>query len=573
MTRRSGQLSPNRQGAGGLYGGGSQTNFARLGVMVVIILGVIGLGYFLFTKACGGSDCTNYFCTSDANIKTPDGFERVSKIFNYNTKRGKPTADNAIAVQVPLTKSITDAGNLGFYRYNNAAGTWEPITPAILEPSGTVASATFTEAPDVMAVMRRLSVAGHVIAYLAHNAILHRDALGKVTIVHTVDFRPAADGGLSGDLSTTVKRDATKSFLLYPTITASAAPADKGTVPVVTGILSNSQARSGHVQKIAAKVAELQLPGIDIAYLDLPTDQRLSFTLFIGELAQTLHSQNKILTLTLPMPVKVGDRIDDTAYDWAELAKSADILQVTPYRDQSTYRIELPKILDYLTAAVPPDKLVLTVSPLATEKAQDGTLRTLTLTDAMSIATKLGIQGGSDNRIVTNANYDVIGVNINKTDGLTGLIWSPDSACVAFTYKQAGSGTRTVWLENFFSVGFKLEFITRYKLGGVAIEDGSESDNQALGNIWTAITPFAASGQPLLLQPNAADLTPKWKASAGSVEGGQRGTVKWTTPADPGNYTVTLTLSDGVATFESEIPVNVQARDATPRPGASPTAN
>ena len=191
----------------------------------------------------------------------------------------------------------------------------------------------------------------------------------------------------------------------------------------------------------------------------------------------------------------------------------------------------------------------------------------------MAIATKLGIKGGSDNKIVTTANYDVVGVNIDKSAGLTGLIWSADSACVAFTYQQAGSGNHTVWLENFFSVGFKLEFVTHYKLGGVAIEDGSESDNQALGNIWTAITPFAASGQPLLMQPNGGDLTPKWKASKGSVEGGQRGTVKWNTPNDPGNYTVTLSLSDGVATFESEISVNVQSRDATPRAGASPAAN
>jgi len=210
---------------------------------------------------------------------------------------------------------------------------------------------------------------------------------------------PRPTGGVSGDLSTTVQRDSSKGFLLYPTIAASNGASDKGTIPIVTGILSNAQARSAHVQKIAAKVAELQLPGIDIAYLDLPADQRLSFTLFVSELAQTLHSQNKILTLTLPMPTKVGDRIDDTAYDWTELGKSADILQVTPFRDQSTYRLDMPKLLDYLTAAVPPDRLVLTVSPLATEKTQDGTIRTMTLTEAMSIATNSAFRAVSDNKL------------------------------------------------------------------------------------------------------------------------------------------------------------------------------
>jgi spore germination protein YaaH len=569
MTQRSRQLPSNRRP--GLYNGRSGPNYMRLGMMALIVLGAIALLWFLFTKACGGDDCpsSKYFCVSDQEIKTPQGFERVSKIFTFNTKREKPSSDNAVAVQVPLTKSTTDSRNLSFYRYNKGSDTWEPITPAILEPSGSAVSATFTEAPDVMAVMKRLSVAGHIITYLKHNEPLHRDAAGKVTIVHTVDFKPASDGGITGDLSTTVKRDATKSFLLYPTIAVSAA--DKGTIPSITGILSNAQSRSGHVQKIAAKVADLQLPGVDIAYLDLPADQRLSFSLFIAELAQTLHTQNKILTLTLPMPVRVNDRFDDTAYDWAELGKSADILQVAPYRDQSLYRLEVPKVLDYLVGLVSPDKLVLTVTPLAAEKAQDGTIATHSLVEAMGIATKLGIQSGADNKILTNANYDVVGVNINKSDGLTGLVWSSECACVAFTYKQAGSGTRTVWIENFFSVGFKLEFVTRYKLGGVAIEDGSENDTQSLGNIWTAIGPFATSGQPVLLQPNGADLTPKWRASKGTVEGGQRGTVKWTTPPEPGNYTVTLILSDGVASFESEIPVNVQARDtATPRASATP---
>ena len=56
----------------------------------------------------------------------------------------------------------------------------------------------------------------------------------------------------------------------------------------------------------------------------------------------------------------------------------------------------------------------------------------------------------------------------------------------------------------------------------------------------------------------------------GTLEGGQRGVVQWTTPAEPGTYNVSLTISDGVALFENDIPVTVQAK---PTPAASGTAS
>ncbi|MDZ7727389.1 MAG: PKD domain-containing protein [Dehalococcoidia bacterium] len=63
------------------------------------------------------------------------------------------------------------------------------------------------------------------------------------------------------------------------------------------------------------------------------------------------------------------------------------------------------------------------------------------------------------------------------------------------------------------------------------------------------------------MRPNATDLEPQWEVSGGSLEGGQSGVAVWTTPSEPGTYTVSLTLSDGVALFENEISVEVVERD------------
>jgi hypothetical protein len=323
------------------------------------------------------------------------------------------------------------------------------------------------------------------------------------------------------------------------------------------------------VRQVVAKLAEVNVRGIDIAYLDLPATQRTSFSLFIGELYEALHAQNKQLTLTLPAPIKAQNRIDEGAYDWATLSKTADLIKIAPFRDQAKYRLDMPDVVAFLVERVAPAKLVLTVSPYATETGGDA-IGTYKLTDAMNIASQIAIRADADS-ITTSTNVEVAGTNIDRDENLSGVRWFAETATVAFSYKQSqGGGSRTVYIENFFSIGFKLELISTYKLGGVAVDDAS--DDRYLGNIWNALVPFITSGQPILLRPNDTDLEPKWMASGGTIESTRRGTANWFTPAEPGTYTISLTLSDGVAVFENSVPVNVKARDsrtpvATTTPG------
>jgi len=533
-----------------------------------ILVALVVLGFLAFTKVFGGGGCEDVYCPSGQKIAAPEGYDLVSKIFEFNKKNGPaPTDKNVNVRQLPLLKATTDQRNLSFYRYVSDTRTWEPLAPAILDPQGKLVSATFQEAPDIIAVMRRLLPAGHVAAYLGHNGQLHRDAAGKITLLHTLDFAPAGDGTITGELSNVTSHG---SFSFLPAISVRAS--DKGGIPAISSVLDSAQARSNHVHQIVNLVNDKHLAGIHIAYLDLPADKRTPFALFVAELGQVLHSQNKLLTLAMPSPIVVQGRIDEGAYDWAELGKTADVLEVAPFRDQSTYRTDMPQVLQHLISLVQPSKLLLTVSPYATIKAAEG-IQTMRLSDAMAIATKMRIGSTADPKITTGSVVEIVGTNIDRDENLSGITWQPESATVAFTYK---SGTpRTVWLENFFSIGFKLEFIPRFKLGGVAVEDAS--DDQYLGNIWTALLPFISSGQPILLQPNSADLLPKWAVSKGTIDGGeragQRGVIRWSTPSEPGTYKVKLTLSDGTYFFENEVDVLVEQRDArTPVPATSTTA-
>jgi hypothetical protein len=567
MNRRGSQLPWGATGGAGFYGGPRRTrNYRQLAILVAIGLGVVVLGWLFIGKMCNSSSCSEYYCPSGRKIAAPDGYEFFSRIFTYNESKGAVDPGTNLSVTVELTKQASDGQSLSFYRYVEETKNWEPITPAVLEPQGKVVSATFTGTPSVMAVLHRTAPGGAVIAYLPHNTPLHKEAAGHVSIVHPIDFKPTADGTLSGELST-LKADG---FDIYPVISAN--NATKGDVAIVENILSSPQSRSNHVQQIVKKMADANLKGIDIAYLDLPLTSRTSFSSFVTELFQQLHAQNKVLTLTLPSPIKAQNRIDEGAYDWAELGKYADLIEIAPYRDQATYRLTMPEILQYLTERVTPSKLVLTVSPYATETGGD-TIRTMGIVEAMAIATRVTVRAEAD-AITTSTNIKVAGTNIDKDEGLPGVRWSPETATVAFSYKQPqGGGSRTVYIENFFSIGFKLELIGTYKLAGVAIDDAS--DNILLGDIWTALVPFVTSGQAILLQPNPEDLKPRWKVkdNQGTIEDTTRGSANWFTPAQAGTYSISLTLSDGVSLFENSVDVSVKAKPATTTPApASPTA-
>jgi spore germination protein YaaH len=552
-------------GAGGgsqaLRGGRAGRPGARIAALAAILLGIALLGWLTYGRLCGGDDCVSVYCPSDRDIAAPDGYEFASRIFELNPKAAPTETGFDVQVQAALIKPATDGRMLSFFRYDESAQRWEPVAPAVLDAQGRVVTGTLKEAPQVIAVLRRNTPAGEVVAYLPHNATLNPQAAPHVTIVHPLDFAPLADGSIGGELSRTVAPNA--GYEVYPVIAANASV--QGQVAVVESLLADARSRTNHVQQIVAKVNEFGLNGIDIAYLDLPATQRTSFTLFIGELAEVLHQQGKKLTVTLPSPIKTQNRIDEGAYDYQGIAERADLVKIAPYRDQATYRLVMPEVLQSLVERVPPSKLVLTVSPYATETGGE-TINRLTLVDAMNIATRISIRAQAD-AITTSTQVDVAGTNIDRDEGLTGLRWYPETATVAFSYKQPqGGGSRTVYIENVFSIGFKLELIPTYRLGGVAIEDASE--NVLLGDIWPAVIPFVTSGLPTLQQPNAEDLKPRWAVSGGKIEDTGRGSARWFTPAEPGSYTVTLTLSDGAALFENSVEVVVRPRQsaATPTP-------
>lgn len=532
--------------------GSGRRSSARPIVIGAIVLAVVVLLLYLFGLFSGDSGCADVYCDSGLDLSAPLGFTRESAVFEFNEQFAGSYEGLDVQLTMPLNAAVGPNAGLGFYQFDEVSGTWLFLQEALIDAGGERVSGVLPSAPQLVAVLRQSATTGQVVAYFdpsIDGAKLHPDASERATIIHTLDYTPNDDGSLQGS-PTYLNLAGTAQ--LRPVISVSADI--PGSLIAIEAILQSSFSTSVHVTAIVEEVVTRDLSGIDIAYMDLDPNMRTSFTLFIKDLADQLHGKGKALTLTLPPPVVGPQRVDEAAYDWAQLGAAADLIKMAPYRDQSTYRLAMPSILEYLSERMDPAKLVLMVSPYASEKSPDG-VTSMSFADAMNIATDLALRLESGTVLSPGQTVEIVGVNIERDENLTGIQWDPNTATVAFSYKLGGT-SRTVWIENDFSIPFKLELINVYGLGGVAVEDAR--DDPFLGDIWRSLVQFIESGQPNLVQPNSEDLVPRWSAEAGDLTGGDRGIATWTAPEE-GLYKVFLTLSDGTSLFQNEISLLIQA--------------
>jgi hypothetical protein len=185
-------------------------------------------------------------------------------------------------------------------------------------------------------------------------------------------------------------------------------------------------------------------------------------------------------------------------------------------------------------------------------------------------------------RIEPDTGVKVVAVNQAQSEGATGLRWSDDAAAISFSF---GAPTdRTVYIENVFSVGFKLEQVQSYALGGVAVADASA--HRDVANIWPAVNQLLEAGTVNLVRPNGDALVPRWEApDGGTLDAAAGPSVVWRAD-EAGTYTLRMLFSDGDLVFGREIKVEVKAKPAaaptplvtfpaeepTPTPTPTPTA-
>ncbi|MCI0818763.1 MAG: hypothetical protein J4O12_00545 [Chloroflexi bacterium] len=508
----------------------------------------------------------------------PPGLAAASQYIEFEAEEAIP-----VTIALPLTINVSSDAVLGFYSLLD--GRWERIAESQVMPSqefasqgclssetttgrGLVSCGNFAAVPVNLAVLQVLAQTYTVAASLPSGATLHADA--RPNIVSPRDFSPAPDGSVVGNASTVNTSDSVQHM---PTIVGSSVD----TAGIVDDILADETLRAVHVQEIVALVEDEGFDGIDLEYSAVDADLNGQFTAFVSSLTDALGQSGHRLSLTLPPP---SDQ--RSAYDWEQLGVLADYIKVLPIADPISYWDNMPDGIARLTEDVPPQKILLVINPFSIETRE--VARAIGYQSAMVLASRAVVrEPDNPDEIVPGATVLIVAESLDEDEGASPMAWDENAAAVAFTI--GGTDRRRIYFENSYSVGFKLELVQAYGLGGVAVSDASaESD---VANVWGRINELVITSTVSLNRPSETMLMPLWQAPGGGDLGAASGTnATWIAPSN-GTYPIILIVSDGDRRFGQEISVVVNESDdpdaspletfgpgtptATPTPTPSPT--
>jgi spore germination protein YaaH len=223
---------------------------------------------------------------------------------------------------------------------------------------------------------------------------------------------------------------------MYPLITNKTGSTDE--------ILGDPGTRSKVITSIIKLVQEKQYDGVNIDFELLPPKHRDNLTAFMAELYPQLKGLNKTLIISVFPQVDVTEDVAG-AYDYPELAKNADFLQIMAYDHHwSTsppgpiapidwYEKNLKEAIDKCGG---PNKVIYGVGAYGYDWVEGKDAETIKYVDAVVRADQNGAT----------------------------IMYDETAQAPHFKYKN-----HEVWFENDKSTAAKLDIVAKYKPAGIAI--------------------------------------------------------------------------------------------------------
>ena len=471
----------------------------------------------------------------------PDNLQPVSSIYDLTVP---PTLEGPFLVTLRLNSPTQDARNLGAYTFNN--GLWERLDPALLTEDNAAATVELAQAPSNLAILRRLQFRDTVTGTLPQGTDLAAAAVNTLTIINPIGFVPANDGSLLGRVEA-LPSDVTQA--IYPVVQADVTLAE-----TINTVIASEQLRRQHINNILLMVQTGRYDGVDIDYEFISPALREAFTSFVTELADQLHRDDRGISVHVPLPRSDASGFNEGAYDLAVLGAAVDLIKLTPPRDQSIFRETLANALPPILNRVASEKILLKLTPLSVVKSATVT-QLVTQREALGVAALVSVR--EPGPVLAGSRVTLVGNSLFQDGGASGLFWDRFANAVSFIYPDVNGQLVTIWLENRFSIGFKLDLIADFGLGGLALEDVSDDPGHA--QLWDTVNDFLESGGVRLVLPNSELYIPVWESDEGELGGsGAAGWVVWTTPTRPGPYEVRLIVSDGDVRVGRALTVRVE---------------
>ncbi|MGE0136048.1 MAG: hypothetical protein AB7L91_16450 [Dehalococcoidia bacterium] len=478
----------------------------------------------------------------------PEGLEAASAFYDI---ADSAATQGAATLTVRLSQQTNDGRNLAFYTYLD--GQWQRLGSVEPADGGRAARGEVPGVPQNIAVLRRTSFAR--IPGLIIGPGQTPDPAAPVGGVISVVAGAPVGGGEEIDVSDQLEGGLSERYLGISSATAAQAAA-------VNRILGDPNAVTRHVDAIVGAAQRTNAAGIHLDYGAVEPARRDAFTSLVEQLASQLRATRRGLVVTVATPPSANDT---GGYDWNALAAAADGLWLRPPSDPALFYEQLePALVTRRDSGFDLRKVSLVVDRRSHDHTTEG-VSPLSRLDALANAALL--QARIDQTITPGREVTIVGTNIAQEEGDSGIYWDERALSLTYSYAER-TNQHTVWIENRFSMAFRLDLARRYGLGGVTVEAAEQDDS--LPDVWNLVAQYLEEGRVHLEYPFGPYLEPQWAATDGQIDrGATNGLAIWSAPTRTGVYDITLIVSDGVVFVGRQIALRVAEPQREPTPPAA----
>ena len=521
-------------------------------------------GQRVFAASVGATDATEVKAESaegQAIAQLPSDVIAYEPLYSLRSL-GKD-APTAMSVTVPLPNELAAVEKADLYVWDGEAWRWQPAHPSddllYLETD-------LTALPALLAVTQAQPYRPDMA--IGVNESPKGDPTVNVESLSVPGFVIGDDLGIAGS-ATPLKSDCCLA-MVSNTI--------DGVVrsDLTDNMLIDDAARSAHVHAMVEAITLAGFDGIDLDYRGVDPALRGEFTSLVGELADALNQKSKRLVVRVEVPETDGVHFDTGAYDWRAIGMPVHRLRVPALTDLGAYAPdgEMDRMLMWAVGEVDRRKIELMTSAQA--RVVSGDEQTL-----INYSEAIGLLA---EHISTDQATSLLLPGESLTFGAAGsqieVSFDDDAQAYFFTLRDDADAKRTVYLETASSVARKLQYLSRYSLGGFEI-DGALSP-QASGDVVGIIE----GHNEQLAEITAPQFAIVWSVTDPQGEVGKEiapladPSWTWTAPNNPGGYIIGIALSDDggqtaqapVAELDITVPTPTPAPTPTPQPTAAPAA-
>ncbi len=498
----------------------------------------------------------------------PGGLAVRGQLYRFAAYGSRPKEALFVA---PLPADATNPDALDLYAWTGRSWQW---VPSVVSAGERQIKATLTAIPRMLATMET-APRGLAVGIVAPEvAAVNAAPLDLASELYVAGLSLNESGAVEGELAL---ESAPANLLVLPTLSNRV----KGIARTdwVANLVANRDTRTAHVKAIVAAVQKGGYKGLSLEYEALDSELRDAFSSFVGELAADLHKSGRLLIVRVDEPRIAEDgSLQTDGYEWAALGRVADLLRIPALGDPAAYNAggAMEQGLRAAVAEVDRQKVQLIVSANCYQQVGDKR-QPLVYGDALSLASQNLVAEGGD----TFLPGQTVAVQLPNLG--SGLREDAGSCQAWFAFRDSGGAEHKVWIENSNSAACKIALAGQFCLHGVAVEDLAGTANDA--RIWDTVRIARAPstrGSQSIAGAAASRYSVVWKVRSEDGQLVQEGAnpasqpvVTFTAAEDPGEYTVSVAISeDGGKTTMGEprsLTVNVPTPTPSPVPTNTPT--